>query len=170
MEHVILIGGKRRKNNVQKDENTSLVKVKKKDDKLHTSNNKTSPNLNKWEIEIPLKLPSLNDYILKCRSNRFAGAQMKKKVEKDISLYISKLPVFRKPIKINFTWIEANKRRDYDNICFAKKFVLDALQSCGKLENDNRKWVVGFTDSFELSEDKTYKVILNIEEQDTNEI
>lgn len=35
-------------------------------------------------IEIPLKLPSLNQYINECRKNRFAGANMKKNIEKDI--------------------------------------------------------------------------------------
>lgn len=113
-------------------------------------------------VEIPMKLPSLNAYINECRRNRFAGAKMKKEVEGDIGYFINKLPRFKKPIRINFTWVEANKRRDFDNICFAKKFILDALQECGKLENDNRKWVVGFTDSFELGEN--YKVILEIEE------
>ena len=113
-------------------------------------------------IEIPMKLPSLNDYINSCRGNRYAGATMKKEVEADIGWYINQLPKFSKPIKINFTWVEKNKKRDFDNICFAKKFILDALQKSGKLENDNRKWVTGFTDSFELGED--YKVILEIEE------
>lgn len=28
--------------------------------------------------EIPLKLPSLNEYIRECRRNKFAGASMKK--------------------------------------------------------------------------------------------
>lgn len=36
------------------------------------------------------------------------------------------------------------------------------MQKCGKLENDNRNNVTGFTDSFELGKD--YKVILDIEE------
>lgn len=114
------------------------------------------------KIEIPMKLPSLNAYINECRKNKFAGAKMKKEIEDDIGYFINKLPRFKKPIKINFTWIEADKRRDFDNVCFAKKFILDSLQKAGKLENDNRKWVVGFTDSFELGED--YKVILEIEE------
>lgn len=113
-------------------------------------------------IEIPLKLPSLNDYIMKCRTNKYAGAYMKEQVENDIAVFINKLPKYNKPIKINFIWVEKNKKRDLDNICFAKKFILDAMQKCGKLENDNRKWVTGFTDSFELGED--YKVILIIEE------
>lgn len=109
-----------------------------------------------------MKLPSLNDYINSCRGNRYAGANMKKEVEADIGWYINQLPKFNKPIKINFTWVEKNKKRDLDNVCFAKKFILDALQKSGKLENDNRRWVTGFTDSFELGED--YKVILEIEE------
>ena len=113
-------------------------------------------------IEIPMKLPSLNEYINECRKNKFAGVTMKKKIENDIAYFINSLPQYSKPIKIKFTWVEANKRRDYDNICFAKKFILDAMQECGKLENDNRKWVTGFTDSFEYG--KEYKVILEIEE------
>lgn len=114
------------------------------------------------KIEIPMKLPSLNNYINECRKNKFAGAQMKKNIEEDIGYFINKLPRFKKPIKINFTWVEADKRRDFDNVCFAKKFILDSLQKAGKLENDNRNWVVGFTDSFKLG--KEYKVILEIEE------
>lgn len=113
-------------------------------------------------VEIPMKLPSLNEYIAQCNRNRYAGGNMKKQVQNDIGYFINSLPHFDKPIKIHFTWIEANKKRDLDNICFAKKFILDALQNCGKLKNDNRKWVTGFTDSFEYG--KKYKVILEIEE------
>ena len=87
---------------------------------------------------------------------------MKRDVEDDLIWFLNKLPKFEKPIRINFTWVEQNKKRDLDGICFAKKFILDALQKCGKLENDNRRWVTGFTDSFEYGED--YKVILEIEE------
>lgn len=114
------------------------------------------------KIEIPLKLPSLNEYIQACRNNKYAGAKFKANIEDDIMWYINSLPKFERPVKINFTWIEANKRRDLDNICFAKKFILDALQKYGKLENDNRNWVTGFTDKFEYG--KEFKVILEIEE------
>ena len=113
-------------------------------------------------IEIPMKLPSLNDYINECRRNRFAGAKMKQEVEEDIMWYLNKLPTYDKPIKIHFTWVEKNKKRDYDNVAYAKKHLLDAMQKAGKLKNDNRKWVCGFTDSFEIGDD--YKVIMEIEE------
>lgn len=132
-----------------------------KNDNLSTQNKKSKYRAN-IRLEIPIKLPSLNDYIKACRSNKFMGAKMKKEIEKELSMYINKLPKFDKPIKINFTWIEENKKRDLDNICFAKKFILDAMQKCGKLENDNRKWVTAFTDNF-CYEEKN-KVILDIEQ------
>jgi Holliday junction resolvase RusA-like endonuclease len=116
------------------------------------------------KIVIDMKLPSLNDYIKVCRSNKFQAAKYKKDIEQQIGLFLIKMPKFTKPIKIHFTWIEGNKKRDLDNICFAKKFILDAMQKYGKLENDNRNYVYAFTDSFEYG--KETKVILEIEEKD----
>ena len=87
---------------------------------------------------------------------------MKKKVQRDISYFLIKLPKFKNPITIDFIWVEANNKRDYDNVAYGKKFILDALQECGKLENDNKKWVRGFSDKFELG--KENKVILKIKE------
>lgn len=114
------------------------------------------------KVEIPLKLPSLNEYINVCRTNKFKAARFKAELEGEIGLFLGRLPRFEKPIKIHFIWIEENRRRDYDNICFAKKFILDALVKKGKLKDDNRNFVSGFSDSFEIGE-KT-KIILYIEE------
>jgi Holliday junction resolvase RusA-like endonuclease len=113
---------------------------------------------------IDMKLPSLNDYIKVCRTNKFMASKYKKDIEDKIGMFLLKMPKYEKPIKIHFTWIEGNKKRDLDNICFAKKFILDAMQKFGKLENDNRKYVYAFTDSFEYG--KETKVILEIEEKD----
>lgn len=114
------------------------------------------------KYEIPLKLPSANEYIGWCRSNKYLAAKKKSEIEELIGSHIEYIPRFNKPIKIHFTWVEANKRRDLDNICFAKKFVLDSLVKHGKLKDDNRKCVYAFTDSFEYG--STNKVILEIEE------
>ena len=114
-----------------------------------------------FRVEIPLKLPSCNEYINACRSNKYLGAKMKRDIEKQIGLYINHLPRFEK-VKIHFIWIEGNKRRDLDGICFAKKFILDALVKYGKLKDDNRNYVYAFTDSFAYG--KETKVILDIEE------
>jgi len=115
-------------------------------------------------VEIPEKLPGCNDYIRACRANKEYAAKMKREIEQLIGYYIITLPKFTKPIKIHFHWIEENKRRDLDNVCFAKKFILDSMVKAGKLKNDNRNYVSGFMDTFEYA--NTSKVILEIEEVD----
>lgn len=115
-----------------------------------------------YRVEIPFKLPSCNQYINECRRNKYAGAKMKKDIQEQIGIYIKQIPKIDKPVKINFTWVEDNKRRDLDGICFAKKFILDALVQAGVLADDNRKIVTNFTDSFEYA-DKS-KVIVELEE------
>lgn len=118
------------------------------------------------KIEIDMKLPSLNDYIRICRGNKYEAAKFKRDTEAEIGLFLAKLPRFEKPVKLHFLWIESSKRRDFDNVAFAKKFILDALVKKGKLKDDNRKCVTGFTDSFSYG--KENKVIVYFEE-DTND-
>lgn len=96
------------------------------------------------------RLPGLNDYVNACRTNRFAAAKMKKDCEDLISYYIknSVMETYTEPVRLRFSWFEKNTRRDKDNVAFAKKFILDALQKCGVLQNDNWRGVLGFTDEF----------------------
>ena len=115
-----------------------------------------------YSVEIPLKLPSCNEYINACRSNRYAGAKMKADIEDQIAWFVKKLPHFEKPVRIQFDWIEGNKRRDLDGIAFGKKFILDTLVKCGVLQDDNRKCVTAFTDTFGYGDE--FKVILYIQE------
>lgn len=113
-------------------------------------------------VEINMKLPSLNEYVNICRTNKYKASKFKKNLEDDIMMFTNRLPRFENPVKIHFHWIEGNKRRDLDNICFAKKFILDALVKSGKLQDDNRKCVYAFTDTFDYGDET--KVILEIEE------
>lgn len=108
-----------------------------------------------------MKLPSLNEYINVCRTNRYKAAKYKADIEQQIAGFLIKMPTYEHPIKIHFHWIEGNKKRDLDNVCFAKKFILDAMVKAGKLENDNRKHVVAFTDTFYYG--KETKVIIEVE-------
>lgn len=116
--------------------------------------------MNKYIID--MKLPSLNDYIRVCRANKFNANKYKAKLEKEIGLFLAKMPKWDNPIKIHFHWIEGTKKRDLDNICFAKKFILDSMVKNGKLTDDNRRYVTAFTDTFEYSD--ATRVILEIEE------
>lgn len=94
------------------------------------------------------KLPGLNEYIDACRENRFKAAKMKREAEELIIWQTKHLsPIQSKSIFV-FTWHEETRRRDPDNVCSAKKFILDALQKCGKLKNDNSRYVAGFEDHF----------------------
>lgn len=113
-------------------------------------------------VEINEKLPSCNEYIKLCRTNKYAAARMKLKIEQQIGYYLLKLPRYDEPIKIHFHWIEGSQRRDWDNVCFAKKFILDSMVKYKKLSDDNRKIVTSFTDTFEYQKGKA-KVILEIE-------
>ena len=115
------------------------------------------------KVEIPEKLPSCNEYIEACRTNKYLAAKMKREIEQLIGYYILTLPRFEKPVKIHFHWIEGTKKRDLDNIAFSKKFILDALVKYHKLQDDNRKEVYAFTDTFEYKKGTT-KVVLEIEE------
>lgn len=102
------------------------------------------------ELVIYGTLPNLNDYTKACRSNKFAGSVMKRDSEKIISYYIQRQlkTQIKGSVRLAFKWYEPNKKRDLDNICFAKKFILDALVSNGIIESDGWKGVVGFTDEF----------------------
>jgi Holliday junction resolvase RusA-like endonuclease len=114
------------------------------------------------KITIPMKLPSLNNYINACRTNKYMASSFKKNIQSDIKLFLKRLPEYKTPVFITFTWVEENKKRDLDNVCFAKKFILDAMQELGKIPNDNQKYIKGFTDLFEYGD--MAKVIVEVEE------
>ena len=97
------------------------------------------------------RLPNLNDYTKACRGNKYAGAKMKEESERIITAYIQQQlqgVAFKGAVRLSFRWFEPDRRRDLDNICFAKKFILDALVSNGIIETDSWRGVVGFTDEF----------------------
>lgn len=56
-----------------------------------------------------------------------------------------------KPVFMEYLWIEPNRRRDLDNISsFGRKVIQDALVDTGVLKDDGWKYVVGFSDKFEV--------------------
>ena len=119
-----------------------------------------------YEAIIDMKLPSFNEYINEERTNRFRAAKMKKDLEEQISWFLRRLPHFETRIKIDFIWIEENNKRDPDNCCFNKKFILDAMVKLGIITNDNRKYVGAFADYFPKPTGESAKVILKISEMD----
>lgn len=118
------------------------------------------------KFTIPFRLPSLNEYIRDCRCNKYAAAKKKRDIEHDIikCLMTTSFKITA-PVHITFIWHEPNKRRDKDNVAFGKKFILDALQTAGRLENDNNTFIAGFSDVFKY--DKTARVEVIISETAT---
>ena len=88
------------------------------------------------KIKIDYKLDGWNEIIAYNRTNKFIGAQRKKKEMQIIKLFLLDVPKIEKyPIKITFNWYVKNFASDLDNKSI--KSVLDAMQLSGILENDN---------------------------------
>jgi len=110
------------------------------------------------------KLANLNDYTCANRRNKYAGAQMKGQAEHVIIGAIQSQihnVHFTMPVMMCYTWIEKDKRRDKDNIAFARKFIQDALVKTGVLKNDGWDYIEGFTDRFSVDK-KNPRIIVEI--------
>ena len=112
------------------------------------------------QYHISGKLPGANDYINACRRNRYAAAKLKEDTERLICMQICDRNPVDRAVRLRFTWHEGNRRRDKDNVAFAKKFALDALQKCGVLPNDNNRYSEGFEDVFEYGGDYGVEVMI----------
>ena len=99
------------------------------------------------KIVIQGRLAGLNEYIDATRRNKYLGATMKRIEQAKVGKCIpSASSTFLNAVHIRFCWYEKDKRRDIDNISFAKKFILDALVDAGVLKNDTQRWVVSCQD------------------------
>lgn len=116
-----------------------------------------------YKIVIKGRLPNLNDYTNANRYNKYAGASMKKETQNNIIMQIKRqLPQkVNTPVWIDFLWVEPNKLRDLDNICFAKKFILDSLVTMEVIPDDGWEYVTGFNDKFAVDKnDPRIEVII----------
>lgn len=97
------------------------------------------------------RLSGLNEYTTACRNNRYAGAKLKGRNEDLVGMAIMRDMQgvkFSGRVQMSYKWYEKNKRRDLDNVAFAKKFIQDALVASGVLAGDGWQHIVGFTDEF----------------------
>lgn len=120
---------------------------------------------------IKIRFKSFNTYLGMSVHPR---AKYKREVQ-DVILWAMKarkLKRVKKPVVLTFLWYEdrkgKQKARDKDNVAYAKKFILDALQEGNILPNDNDLWVVGFVDYFIYGQGQKVEVI--IQEVDHAEI
>lgn len=87
----------------------------------------------RWSMKliIPGRLPCMNDLIAANRLNKYAGAGVKKKTQKEIILILRPQvngQKFTEKVNVRIEYYEKDMRRDEDNVMSAAKFILDALQ------------------------------------------
>lgn len=88
-------------------------------------------------------LAKLNEHDSANRANKFGGANLKKKMTELVAGELEGKRVITSPVKLGFVWGYSSKH-DFDNIAFARKYVLDGMVKAHILPNDNQKWVKGF--------------------------
>jgi Holliday junction resolvase RusA-like endonuclease len=113
-------------------------------------------------IVIDYQFVSLNEYINIERGNKFAAADIKSKETNAVKMLCIGKKWHRYPCKIKFIWHVVSKKKDLDNIAFAKKFILDGLVKAGTLKNDNLNHILAFEDKVVF--DKKEYVELEIEQ------
>ncbi len=116
---------------------------------------------------LDIKTPSLNEVINANRTHNKVGASFKKKLEEEICWLIKSQGVkhIKKPCKVHITFYEKDKRRDVDNIIAGgTKSCLDSLVKMKVLPDDNQQWVKQIIPIVKTSDDKKYKVIIELEE------
>ena len=109
-------------------------------------------------VTIVHRFVSLNEYVDRERANRYAAASIKKKETSVAEEAMKELQPIDEPCHIRFVWHLTNKRRDLDNIAFAKKFILDGAVKAGILENDGVKYITSFEDSIAFGEEEKVEV------------
>lgn len=112
--------------------------------------------------EIPGQLATLNEHDYANRSSKWTGRDHKETQTQYVGYKVKQGQKIDKPVIAHFTWYHSGKH-DYDNIAFAKKYVLDGMVEAGILPNDNQTWVKGFTDSFVKVKPGQEKVVVKME-------
>lgn len=114
--------------------------------------------MNEYKFTIPERLPSLNEFYsqAKGRKGNIIANKTKRDIEDRIMQYASiqiRQRALRQPVIIDYHWIESNRKRDLDNISFAKKFINDALVKSGILQGDGWRDIREIYDRFSVDKE-----------------
>jgi Holliday junction resolvase RusA-like endonuclease len=121
-------------------------------------------------FEIPFRLPCLNDHIDHCKTHWSKGSKFKNEIDESIQWVLPKKIKIDCPVSIRFIWYEQIRNRAKDNVAFAKKYILDAMQKAKMLPNDNNRYIAGFSDRFVYGQGDKVRVIVTTEGEDDETI
>ena len=125
-----------------------------------TLKNKTNQKKSHQSKKLTLDMPfiSLNEYIDVERTSKYMAADLKKQQTFSVNWLIKEQKFTLEPGKYDviFNWIKPNEKKDHDNICFAKKFILDGLVIAKVIPSDGSKFIGDFQDKFIPGKTKNY--------------
>lgn len=103
------------------------------------------------KLEIPGRLPGLNEIIAAAKEHFGSYANMKDEYTASIAWLAkqARLPKFEKAYLV-ITWFEPDRRRDPDNIMAGQKFILDGMVAAGTIPNDSQKHIKGIVHRFRV--------------------
>jgi Holliday junction resolvase RusA-like endonuclease len=104
------------------------------------------------------KFTFLNQYIAAERSNKYKAAKIKRETTFAIKLMLLGKPKIKTPCGLKLTWYVKNKRMDLDNISFAAKYILDAMQKAKLIENDGLNYITKLHHDFKISDKVGVKI------------
>lgn len=118
-----------------------------------------------YTVTILGRFPSLNEYIEANRIHKQKGNKMKKQSQEEIAVQL--MEQLRhlhidKPVRMEYTYYEKNKKRDLDNISsYFRKVFQDTLVNCKIIHNDSWHYITGFSDDF-FVDSKNPRIVIKI--------
>lgn len=119
------------------------------------------------KIVIKGELTDFNTYSDAERTSRQKAAKIKKKETYRVAAAFMpyRLAKPKLPISLKIRWICKNKRKDKDNIAFAKKFLFDGMQQAGVIPNDGWKEIGDWSEEFSIDKNNP-RIEIEIEEME----
>lgn len=92
------------------------------------------------ELRLP-ELTDLNTYIRAERSNRYKAAKIKREMTTLVAeaCMVQKVPKLQHINRFTCIWRHKNRRKDFDNVEFAQKWIRDGMVEAGVVANDGWK-------------------------------
>lgn len=104
-------------------------------------------------IVIPGRFAGMNEFVAANRAShgrRNLGNMMKQRDQDRIINYLPEIRITQ-PVSIEYSYYEANRRRDCDNVAgYFHKIFQDALVCAGVLQGDGWDYITGFSDTFSV--------------------
>jgi len=94
----------------------------------------------------------LNEMINLNRTNKYKAAKIKRETTFAMYHEFYSQEKIKTPVRLKFTWLVLNKRRDLDNLSYAVKEIVDGMVKAKVIPNDNLMHIIGLQHEFKISD------------------